>query len=288
MIQTDLVGFQVTDEEVVPDSVIGQRGSFRHLSGDVSQMTVQLCVLRCWNQRFTFAGIQDSKRCYCANTIIRMTKVLDENCNKRCLGNCKQRCGGLLALSTYETGYEKEPDQLVDNVRFHHYGFKGCYEFNEAAMCFDGNDHSKAYLPEMVSGRMKPQFCVAYCLSKGLKYAILKSTSSCCCGWTFPDQLQPMTSRDPCNIPCVGAPEPFCVGQEGVTHYVTVYFTQDLETKAKFPRMNTVTLLTNGWILPQFSDNVNFEVEGPSPDVIKYLRSRSADKRKETDKLLIL
>lgn len=58
MIQTDLVGFQVTDEEVVPDSVIGQRGSFRHLSGDVSQMTVQLCVLRCWNQRFTFAGIQ--------------------------------------------------------------------------------------------------------------------------------------------------------------------------------------------------------------------------------------
>lgn len=54
----------------------------------------------------------------------------------------------------------------------------------------------------------------------------VQSTSSCCCGWTFPDQLQPMTSRDPCNIPCVGAPEPFCVGQEGVTHYVTVYFTQ--------------------------------------------------------------
>lgn len=55
---------------------------------------------------------------------------------------------------------------------------------------------------------------------------VVQSTSSCCCGWTFPDQLKPMTSRDPCNVPCVGAPEPFCVGQEGVTHYVTVYFTQ--------------------------------------------------------------
>ncbi|XP_070179727.1 kremen protein 2-like [Littorina saxatilis] len=108
VLQMEMLQEKPTKEEKERiDILVRSRGPFATMPvGTFSGMTVQVCVQRCWMARNHYAAIKNANRCYCAKSLgSSMMKVNSTLCYERCSGNCRQRCGGRMALSVYETGY---------------------------------------------------------------------------------------------------------------------------------------------------------------------------------------
>lgn len=87
--------------------LLNNTGNVRALSGGqseaLSNMTVSTCINYCNNNSYTFAGLEYTRECYCANYISTFsTHIPDSDCNLACEGNSSQWCGGSLRLSVYQ------------------------------------------------------------------------------------------------------------------------------------------------------------------------------------------
>jgi len=66
-------------------------------------MTAELCLTYCQSNSFTFAGVEYTSECYCANYLNALSnKLPDASCNLPCKGNSSEICGGNLALTVYQ------------------------------------------------------------------------------------------------------------------------------------------------------------------------------------------
>ncbi|KAK7104913.1 uncharacterized protein [Littorina saxatilis] len=270
-----------------------ERGAFQALVGDSSQMTVHVCVERCWMKRYTLAAMQEGTRCFCANSQIGLAPVDTALCHEVCSGNSKQICGGRIALSVYYTGFEEEPEMFDADVSR---GLIGCFtEESWKSWCEapiakgvlnkqrlnqgqgwslrnDGSDEDMmaAYKPPLVSVRMSALLCASYCASgaHGDPVAVLKSNNTCCCGRSL--TKSGVSAKDKvdfalfCNAPCADqSSRPYCVGIWKGRHYISVYNTFEIWP---VPGMRPQGLDAKGsWLQPVYPPNERFETTAFKP-----------------------
>jgi len=89
-------------------TMLNVTGNKRALSGgqvrSTEDMTVPLCLFDCWTSGYTYAGLEYSKECYCAQDLSTYSELLPMTaCNLPCAANQTQICGGHLTLSVYNT-----------------------------------------------------------------------------------------------------------------------------------------------------------------------------------------
>nr|XP_034336472.1 uncharacterized protein LOC105332975 isoform X2 [Crassostrea gigas] len=103
--------FMDTDERLLPSA---------NFTGDY--VTVESCVKFCNSRGFPFAGMQNSSQCFCGDSHDRYPRAESEaECNLPCVGNAKEKCGGVGRISVYDTGYPQAIQGLCG-------GFPGrCY-----------------------------------------------------------------------------------------------------------------------------------------------------------------
>nr|KAG5700685.1 hypothetical protein BaRGS_029050 [Batillaria attramentaria] len=173
---------------------------------------------------------QGGSRCYCASGIRGLEKRSDRLCNERCQGNCRQRCGGTVAISVYETGYQQEPQLDFPNPTLRS-GLTGCYKKSSLrAIC--PKSHERRY-PVLRSGRMTAQMCALYCgadiSTTRSEVAVLRDLDTCCCGPSHQRTLrEPRVSNSKCDVPCVGDEKVnIDVGCGGGSYMVVYSISQD-------------------------------------------------------------
>lgn len=88
-------------------TLVSGSGGARALNGgieeDLDNMTADMCLAYCKTNSYTYAGIEYTKECYCANYIDALSnKLPDSSCNLPCAGNSSEICGGNLALTVYQ------------------------------------------------------------------------------------------------------------------------------------------------------------------------------------------
>jgi len=74
----------------------------RDISGfsfNAPNMTKDLCLAKCRQKGFSYAGLQYSRYCFCGNSYGKLGKA--NNCNMPCAGDKAQTCGGGWANSVY-------------------------------------------------------------------------------------------------------------------------------------------------------------------------------------------
>ena len=65
-----------------------------------NHITIENCKEFCQIYGYAFAGVQNSKKCFCGQ--FAPTHLLPESkCNKKCTGNQTQTCGGKWAINVY-------------------------------------------------------------------------------------------------------------------------------------------------------------------------------------------
>ncbi|EON99677.1 putative wsc domain-containing protein [Phaeoacremonium minimum UCRPA7] len=77
-----------------------------HMIG-IGNMTVPMCLDYCGSGSvtYTYAGIEYSRECWCAQHISGLSvKFADNECDLGCDGNQTQTCGGTLKLTVYALG----------------------------------------------------------------------------------------------------------------------------------------------------------------------------------------
>ncbi|XP_076464712.1 uncharacterized protein LOC143296573 [Babylonia areolata] len=241
----------------------GKRGSFVTEAKDISQVSINSCVYKCFALRFKMAAMQKGKLCFCGSHTRGLDDRRDEFCNEPCAGNCRQRCGGLVTLSVYETGYQKEPRLTFDDWILKK-GFVGC--FRKKAL---GNVCTKQKKkPNLKTPRMTPHLCALYCHS-GRKYeqmpiSALMTTEMCCCG-KLRDKARDAPYRVDdrrCMIQCAGAAKKAqwdktqCVGKveiDGVWEKTfTAWDALRMVEEGSPSEPRSVFSSKAGWIAPRF------------------------------------
>ncbi|PVD26621.1 hypothetical protein C0Q70_14298 [Pomacea canaliculata] len=258
-------------QDPAKDSLL--RGPFSHRPDVKGDLSVQKCVLHCWSERFNFAAMQGGSHCYCSSHVEELMTVRDWFCRERCVGTCREMCGGRVAMSVYETGYEKEPQQLLsfsnDIVKA---GMVGCYyKIGEARLCSSSREHHVK--PAIRSGRMTPQLCALYCAAGGEKLkndvAVVTAKDACCCGTntqlaTSGQDLQGVP-LDQCAMACVGGSHSTCVG-EGVLNgrveqLISAYIIPKMLSVGMPVVPAAVFQTDNGWLYPKFVDSFDVSEE---------------------------
>ena len=81
-------------------------------------VTIENCQEFCVYYGYAFAGVKNSKRCLCGD--MAPTKfVSSSKCNKPCLGNSTQKCGGKLAINVFavsKLGKKRGPPEYQNGV----------------------------------------------------------------------------------------------------------------------------------------------------------------------------
>ncbi|XP_059174195.1 polycystin-1-related protein-like [Physella acuta] len=70
---------------------------------------VVICVVACWEERQRFALLKEGRTCMCSNALRALVEKDSSTCDKPCLAEVKQACGGKASYSVYYTGYIEEP-----------------------------------------------------------------------------------------------------------------------------------------------------------------------------------
>ena len=60
--------------------------------------------------KFILLLLQYGVECFCSNKLRKYPKKKEEECNKPCPGNKKQKCGGTWRISVYKTGMQLDID----------------------------------------------------------------------------------------------------------------------------------------------------------------------------------
>ena len=65
-------------------------------------LTIENCKEFCFIYGYAFAGVQDSKQCFCGNIQpSMMMSIPNSECTKKCSGDNSQTCGGAWAMNVY-------------------------------------------------------------------------------------------------------------------------------------------------------------------------------------------
>ncbi|KAE9381700.1 WSC-domain-containing protein [Stipitochalara longipes BDJ] len=101
----------------------GARALAGGMEEDSPTMTAEVCMAYCKSSSYTFAGIEYTKECYCANYLNALSnKLPDSSCDLACAGNSSQICGGDLALTVYQQQSTTTKGAGVKAVREAHVG----------------------------------------------------------------------------------------------------------------------------------------------------------------------
>lgn len=67
-----------------------------------SSLTEAGCMEYCYNQKYTYFGLQNGTQCFCGNSFGTYGFSVYEKCNSACSGNVSSTCGGPLCNSVYQ------------------------------------------------------------------------------------------------------------------------------------------------------------------------------------------
>lgn len=76
------------------------------------EMNANVCVQKCKDLEFKYAGLQFAYLCFCGNTYGRYGELPDALCSSKCTNKRDSFCGGHWSNSIYETG---EPSIYTKN-----------------------------------------------------------------------------------------------------------------------------------------------------------------------------
>ncbi|KAF8866392.1 WSC-domain-containing protein [Acephala macrosclerotiorum] len=92
------------NETTLANGTDGLRALNGGVMEDLTTMTVPVCLAYCQSNSYSFAGLEYTRECYCAQLLSAISNKLPESsCNLPCIANDTQICGGNLALSVYQT-----------------------------------------------------------------------------------------------------------------------------------------------------------------------------------------
>ncbi|EJD54381.1 WSC-domain-containing protein [Auricularia subglabra TFB-10046 SS5] len=182
-----------------------------------TNMTPKTCVSHCQEQGFQYAGTEFGKECYCGNELYDSAKLSNGQCNMKCAGDGKSKCGGSGSLTVYRKSSKApsdasrptapDPASKSPNAKW------------DALGCF-----SDSITPRALSGttmkvdtHLTPQACLSHCSSLGFTYAGVEYGKECHCD----NQLHASKKRPAgeCNMKCAGDGKSKCGGSGRVQLY---------------------------------------------------------------------
>ncbi|KAL9974270.1 hypothetical protein ACROYT_G011287, partial [Oculina patagonica] len=75
------------------------------------ELNANVCVQKCKELEFKYAGLQFSYLCFCGNTYGRYGELPDALCSSKCTNKRDSFCGGHWSNSIYQTGYNPESNK---------------------------------------------------------------------------------------------------------------------------------------------------------------------------------
>ncbi|KAJ7291038.1 glyoxal oxidase N-terminus-domain-containing protein [Mycena rebaudengoi] len=160
-------------------------------------LTVESCVGNCRSRGFSYAGLEFSNECYCANGY-RSTpvKVAESDCNMPCAGKATETCGAGSRLSVYSSNTAATPGAPVLPPFWEK--TPTCITEASTGRALTGTD--------LTDKSMTVDKCVSLCENTGFKYAGLEFADECYCGNSISTAngggvVVPSTD---CNMGCSG------------------------------------------------------------------------------------
>ena len=162
----------------------------RDLSGLFShgpRGSVTSCKMYC--RDYFYFGLQFGNECYCGNEFGSHGRAPEEECNKPCLKDSRQMCGGTLRNSVYR----------VKNYRAN---FVGCFE-------------TPADIQPLPATSVVPGIDACGRECSDAQFIGLSSSNLCACFTDIPDW--PRLSNSTCNVRCAGMISEICGGKAAST-----------------------------------------------------------------------
>jgi hypothetical protein len=66
------------------------------------RMTLDICIGRCSQKNFAYAGVQKGNQCFCGKSYGKFGKAPDADCKTPCDGSSTQICGGTSRNTVYK------------------------------------------------------------------------------------------------------------------------------------------------------------------------------------------
>ena len=80
---------------------------------DKEKMTQELCKSICFNEKFNFAGVQNTHECWCGNDEPPFAKLRPlSECDMPCPGDTSEMCGGGCRMNIFEVSKRTSPGEL--------------------------------------------------------------------------------------------------------------------------------------------------------------------------------
>ncbi|CAH1230722.1 WSCD2 [Branchiostoma lanceolatum] len=214
------------------------------LFADYRKMTVELCLRRCKDKSYEYAGLEYGAECYCGPEIHRDSDLVPSSeCNTSCVADQTSTCGGKLRVFIYRvelplTSHQRAlprvrsaDDKKKGTVNPKDDNFRGCYPM--------APDFDKAFTsPPLIDERQAPKKCLTHCFLESFTFAVLYNTTVCqCADISEHFHLRDQVADDTCDHRC---PDDRAKSCGSLTHF-SVYRTviQDIRCT------KTVLLPTN-------------------------------------------
>ncbi|PAA81169.1 hypothetical protein BOX15_Mlig028452g3 [Macrostomum lignano] len=199
-------------------------------------ITLNNCRLECASYGFLYFGVQNSNLCFCGNKYGRYGKAADGACNKQCIGNKEQTCGGYFLNSIYPTNVEahmgsdsgsaaqsasdEKESSLIQGVKSDTIGKIVTISQIEMRKFGCYKDRAQRDLPQLAfTGTLSVHYCRWTCRQLKYRYFGLQAISHCFCGNGFGQYGQGDDSK--CNFKCGANKDQICGG----TWYNSLYAT---------------------------------------------------------------
>ncbi|CAJ2506776.1 Uu.00g079620.m01.CDS01 [Anthostomella pinea] len=217
-----------------------EASSARVLNGPSSSsvnMTIEACTTSCKSNGYPFAGLENSKECYCGNSLAPSAMA---NCTipkMICAGNNTEWCGAPSFLTVWnDTSLTAATPLVVGSTRISNNSavYAGCFS--------DPGGNSRALLgaSNVDTVGMTNEVCVAFCQSKGYTIAGTEYSQECYCsnantGTTIMDVTR-------CDSICKGDPRELC----GSSGKMSVWNITQAQTGTPPPVTKPVPAVANG------------------------------------------
>ncbi|PVF98141.1 WSC-domain-containing protein [Serendipita vermifera] len=202
------------------------------------QMTVEACVDGCIDAGFSSAGLQDGRECYCGDINISPSDLADiGDCNKPCLGDGSEFCGGSSRVLVYTKPKSNNPSPGPTPTTSWTPAQGGCWS--------DNVDHQRAL--DHSGGNaddMTPAKCQAICEAAGFMLAGVEYGRECFCGNTIMGNNRP--SAGICTMTCSGDPNQICGGPDAINIYVKDNYPYTTGPASVLPSYNSY-IITGCW-----------------------------------------
>jgi hypothetical protein len=210
--------------------------------------SVQNCVKACVAAGYSVAGMEYGAQCFCDNSLRNGAATAPEtDCSMSCPGNTSQKCGAGNRLSIYYTGtlavYQPPASQSTNLPGS--WVYQGCYSDNvggQRALFWKSNN----------AANNSATSCLSLCSKYGYMAAGMQYGQECYCGdddkaIAAGSTKQPETD---CQVPCPGAPQYNCGGNNRNSYYKWVG--NDLYNWAKptGPAAGSYQYLIGGVVIP--------------------------------------